>query len=129
MRRLISRRVLGPIAILAGCALLAITALVVVTSPARASASDVFLIVRLFDSTNGQFPANSSATVTATVSNSSSANATIGTATPTVIVSYSTGALSFVTNGAGWTCSTGTVALGNEMCSDGTLTPGAGGML
>src|ERR1700737_3444138 len=102
VRRLMSRRVLGPIAILAGCVLLAITTLVAFTSPARGSGNGtVFLVIQLFDSVNGQLPAHSSVTMTATVSNSSISGAS--DATPTVNVSYSTGALSFLTNGAGWT--------------------------
>jgi hypothetical protein len=124
MRRLWGRYVRGVIAIIVGCTTIGVTALV------HASASTdppVWLAIGLSDASNGQFSSGSPVTVTANIADSSTTttgtdfSGTTTTATiannahPTVLVNFSTAALSFSTNGPGWGC--GSPAAGSETCS------------
>lgn len=122
-----SRRLLGTTLMAAGS--LTIAGTLVLTTPGTpvAAAGSVFLVIQLSDSASRQFPTGSTVTVTANLSNSSiSGN---GAATPTVTVSYSTGVLSFVSQGSGWSCSTASGVTSPQICTDGTISLGGTGSL
>lgn len=109
----------GLVLVLAG--MLLVAAGVVSAKRAHATVSNVYLIITASDSQSGRFPTGSNVVQTVTVTNSS--NTGISPSIPFVKITYSAGAMGYVTHGPGWFCTS--AAVGREDCG-ASSTLGAG---